>query len=377
MTIDSEICVVTHPLSAAGENATRTLLDILSAITAVSLVTADLPRDSTIRDNHDVVEITSKGANQSNIAVAAARFLRNQVRMCRAISKNDAEIVLFFGATSYLLPVAFCRILGKTVVIEPRGDIPLTLQMNWERKLPGPLAQVLAKSVWALERTCYHLADAIITYTPSMASELGLSDFEEKLYPNGARYIDVNKFDIRTPYEDRDRIVGFLGRLDQEKNVRMLAEAAVRLPEDVTFRFVGDGPLREELEVIAGNDPTIEFTGWVEHDEVPAELNQMRLLVLPSQPTEGLPTTILESLACGTPVLSTPVAGVPDVVREGKTGFYLRSEAPKQVTDIIKDVLDNGSLNEVSTAGRSLAEAEYNREAAIKRYRNALLTIRE
>ena len=51
------VCVVTHPLGAAGENATRTLLEILGAITAVSLVTANLPGNSTIRDRYEVVEL--------------------------------------------------------------------------------------------------------------------------------------------------------------------------------------------------------------------------------------------------------------------------------------------------------------------------------
>ena len=58
MTEDSPVagvCVVTHPLAAAGENATRSLLDVLSALTAVSLVTADLPTDSEIRGRHEVI----------------------------------------------------------------------------------------------------------------------------------------------------------------------------------------------------------------------------------------------------------------------------------------------------------------------------------
>ncbi|PSP85433.1 glycosyl transferase family 1, partial [Halobacteriales archaeon QS_1_68_17] len=56
-----DVCVVTHPLAPAGENATRSLLDILAAITGVVLVTADLPRDSAIRDRHELVELTRKG----------------------------------------------------------------------------------------------------------------------------------------------------------------------------------------------------------------------------------------------------------------------------------------------------------------------------
>ena len=372
MTNKSGVCVVTHPLSSAGENATRTLLDVLSAVTGVSLVTANLPEGSTIRDSYDVHEVTTKGASQSNVLVAALRFLRNQLRMCQVLADRDEDTVLFFGATSYLLPVLFCRILGKTVVLEPRGDVPLTLRLNWEQTLPIPVARTLAGTVWLLERTCYHFADAIITYTPAMAAELGVDDFESKLYPHGARYVDTETFSVLTPYAERDRVVGFVGRLDEEKNVRKLARAARDLPDDVIFRFVGDGPLREELATSTENDSRIEFAGWIDHDDVPAELNRMRLLVLPSHPTEGLPTTILESLACGTPVLSTPVSGVPDVVREGETGFLLSEESSDAVADAIKDALTRSDLGAVSAAGRRLIENEYSYTAAVARYRDIL-----
>jgi glycosyltransferase involved in cell wall biosynthesis len=370
MTEKFGVCVVTHPLSAAGENATRTLLDIISEITSVSLVTADLPEDSTIWDGYDVVEITNEGAGQSNVFTAALRFLRNQIRMCQAIASRDEDIVLFFGATSYFLPVLFCRLLGKIVVLEPRGDVPLTLRLNWEQTLPTPVARTLSGGVWALERTCYHLADAIITYTPAMAVELGVDDFQSKLFPHGARYVDTETFAVQEPYEDRDCVVGFVGRLDEEKNVRTLARAARYLPEDVSFRFVGDGPLREELEAATEDNSHIEFTGWVDHDDIPTELNRMRLLVLPSHPTEGLPTTILESLACGTPVLSTPVSGVPDVVRDGETGFHLDKETPDGVADDIRDALARTDLETVSVAGRRLVESEYSYAAAVERYRD-------
>lgn len=372
MTDKSGVCVVTHPLSSAGENATRTLLDVLSAVTGVSLVTANLPEDSTIRESYDVHEVTSKGASQSNVLVAALRFLHNQLRMCQVLSDRDEDTVLFFGATSYLFPVFFCRILGRTVVLEPRGDVPLTLRLNWEQTLPTPVARVLAGVVWILERACYYLANAIITYTPGMAAELNLNDFKSKLYPHGARYVDTETFSVLTPYSERKRVVGFVGRLDEEKNVRTLARAARDVPDDVIFRFVGDGPLRKELATSTEDNSHIEFAGWVDHDDVPAELNRMRLLVLPSHPTEGLPTTILESLACGTPVLSTPVSGVPDVVREGETGFLLREESPDAVADAIKNVLTRSELETVSAAGRHLIENEYSYTAAVERYRDIL-----
>jgi glycosyltransferase involved in cell wall biosynthesis len=368
------VCVVTHPLASASENVTRDLLTILSAITGVSLVTINLPDDSPIREEFEVSEVSGSDEGES-IPVAATRFVLNQLRMCRAIARRDEEVVLFFGATSYLLPIAFARALGRTVVLEPRGDVPLTLRLQWEQRVPAPLARLLAGGVWALERVGYRLSDAIVTYTPAMASELGLDAHEHKLHPNGARYVDTDRFRPHTPFKERERTVGYLGRLDEEKGIRALAEAASRLPADVTFRFIGDGDLRGWLERELREEiesGAVELAGWVDHDEVPAELDGLRLLVMPSQPTEGLPTTILESMACGTPAYATPVSGVPDVVRDGETGFLMRATDPERIAADVAAILERDDLERVSADARALIESEYDFDAAVGRYRTIL-----
>lgn len=376
MTDDSlpSVCVVTHPLAAAGENATRSLLDILSAVTSVALVTADLPADSEIRDRHELVELTQKGAGES-VVIAAFRFLLNQLRMCRVIADRDEDVVLFFGATSYLLPIVAARLLGKTVLIEPRGDVPLTLRLNWEQRLPDEIAAGLAGAVRALERAGFAAAHGVITYTPEMARQLDLHPESPTVYPTGARYVRTDEFRVQRPYADRDRVVGFLGRLDEEKSVRELAAVAAELPDDVAFRFIGDGDLREWLEAELAAEierGAVELTGWVDHDDVPDQLNDLALLVLPSQPTEGLPTTILEALACGTPVLASPVSGVPDVVREGETGFLLDSREPAALRETILGILERNDLDTISANGRDLIEHEYSFEAACGRYKSIL-----
>jgi len=372
-----DVCVVTHPLAGAGENATRSLLDILSAVTTVSLVTADLPADSEIRERHELVELTRKSAGDS-VPVAAARFLLNQLRMCLVIARRDEQVVLFYGATSYLLPVVAARLLGKTVLVEPRGDVPLTLRIQWDERMPTVLARSLAGLVRALERAGFAVAHGVVTYTPAMARQLDLDPDSQRVYPTGARYVRTDEFDVTTPFAERERRVGFLGRLDEEKNVRELAAVAKTLPEDVTFTFVGDGDLRDWLETeLADETETgrVEMRGWVDHDDVPVELNRLRLVVLPSEPTEGLPTAILEALACGTPVYATPVSGVPDVVREGETGFLMDSTDPGDIRAELLAVLDRDDLETISANGRELVETEYSFAAAQKRYRDILSAV--
>ena len=365
-----DICVVTQPVASASESHVEDMLDILGAITTVSLLTANLPEDSTLRGEYDVENVAAVGTGHS-VPVAAARFLRNQLRMARELWKREEGTVLFFGATSYLLPILAAKLSGKRVVLEPRGNVPLTLRLQWERRMPALLARSLAGAVWTLEAVGYRLADGIITYTPSMAEELGLDRYEGKLYPRGARYVDTDRFRPQIPYDERERTVGFLGRLDEEKGVRLLADVAKQLPETTTFVFGGDGDLREWLEnELDGEirDGNVEMVGWVDHEDVPAFLNRLNLLVLPSEPTEGLPTVILEAFACGTPVYATPVSGVPDVVVPGETGFELTADDPECLARVIEGALDS-DLERLHENCLGLVREEYSFEAAVSRYR--------
>jgi glycosyltransferase involved in cell wall biosynthesis len=147
----------------------------------------------------------------------------------------------------------------------------------------------------------------------------------------------------------------------------------------VSFKFIGDGPLGDELsETLSDeiNRGRVELTGWVDHDNVPAELNRLQLLVLPSE-SEGLPTIVLEALACGTPVYATPAAGVPDVIKESETGFLMKQIAVEVIAEDIERILQDEPLAMISENGRRLIEEEYSYEAAVERYRTILSDITE
>jgi glycosyltransferase involved in cell wall biosynthesis len=372
-----DLCVVSHPLGSASESHARTLLNVLSTITTVSLVAVSIDETSSLREEYETVSM-SDGTTTESIPLAAVGFLLNQLRMARVIRRRPEPTVLFFGVTSYLIPVVVAMVAGKKVILQPRGDVPLTLRLQWEQRLPTPVARLLAGSVGLLETVGYRLCDGIITYTPSMATELGLDRFERKLYAHGARYVTLDRFYPRRPFADRERVVGFLGRFDEEKGIETLAAVAQRLPSDVRFRFIGDGARREWLEDTMADEiaaGSVDVTGWVDHEEVPAELSELRLLVMPSAPTEGLPTTILEAMACGTPVYATPVSGVPSVVRDGETGFLMTDTDPDQIAADIESILDRDDLDALSDTVRQLIEDEYSFEAAVERYRSILTDI--
>lgn len=369
------VCIVTQPeRGQTGKEHSADLADIIAEITAVTVLTANLPSDARLRKDHDFVEFSTTGTGD-HVAVEAIRFALNQLRLSRELIKRDEEFVLFFGTTSYVLPLVVSELLGKRTVVLPRGDVPLSLRLRWEQRLPTALARGLAGLVSLLERVNYRLSDAVVTYTPAMARQLGLDRYRDKLFTSGARFVDTDQFDVRTPFEERERVIGFIGRLDVEKRVPELAEAAKRLSDDVRFVFVGDGDYRSMLERELADEidnGSVEVVGWVDREDVPDQLNRLRLLVVPSHPTEGLPTTILESMACGTPAYATPVSGVPDVVRDGETGFLLQTVDGSTIAREIESILAREDIKEISAGARALIEKEYSFEAAVARYKRIL-----
>jgi glycosyltransferase involved in cell wall biosynthesis len=120
--------------------------------------------------------------------------------------------------------------------------------------------------------------------------------------------VDVERFRVEpAPDADGPRFL-CLGSLTERKNVVRLARAFARLGEG-TLTFVGDGPLRGELEGLS----RVELTGAIPYDEVPARIAAARVVCQPSL-IEPFGQALLEAMACGRPVVATRIGGPPEFV---------------------------------------------------------------
>lgn len=121
-----------------------------------------------------------------------------------------------------------------------------------------------------------------------------------------------------------------VGRLCEQKGQLLLVEAAGLLAaEGLDFELVlaGDGEMRPDIEAAVrrlGLEAKVRITGWISSAQVRRELVAARAMVLPSF-AEGLPVVIMEALAVGRPVLSTYVAGIPELVRDGVEGWLFEA----------------------------------------------------
>jgi colanic acid/amylovoran biosynthesis glycosyltransferase len=158
------------------------------------------------------------------------------------------------------------------------------------------------------------------------------------------------------PVPDRPKLVN-VGRLSEQKGQLLLVQAAAMLQErgcDFELVMVGEGSMRAEIEKQIndrGLSGHVRITGLLSNHEVRRELESARGLVLPSF-AEGLPVVIMETLALGRPVISTYVAGIPELVLPGVNGWLVPAGAAEPLVDAMAELLSS-SAAELDQMGRS------------------------
>ena len=164
-----------------------------------------------------------------------------------------------------------------------------------------------------------------------------------------------------------------VGRLCEQKGQVMLLRAAqLLLKRGIHLELVlaGDGEMRGDIEALireCGLAESVRITGWISGDQVLRELQAARALVLPSF-AEGLPVVIMESMALGRPVISTFVAGIPELVRSGENGWLVPAGDVEALADAMQACLESSTerLDVMGQSGcqRVLQRHDVNVEAA-------------
>src|SRR5262249_19207401 len=149
--------------------------------------------------------------------------------------------------------------------------------------------------------------------------------------------IDVERFAPAERQTSPEPVVLFVGRLVAKKGceylIRAMAQVQVTRP-DAQLVIIGEGPLDAALKALAEQTTCkCVFLGAQSSDEVRSWFQRARLFCLPSVTadtgeTEGLPISILESLAMAVPVVSTQHAGIPEAIRDGETGLLAPERDP-------------------------------------------------
>ncbi len=205
----------------------------------------------------------------------------------------------------------------------------------------------------------YHLDYLRGTYGPAAARV-------QRIY-NG---LDLDEFSFQAPH-DRPPVIVAIGRLIEKKGFADLLDACALLAgrgRPFVCRIIGSGVLRADLRLQIdrlGLLARVQLVGPLPQGEVIKEMQNAAVLAAPcvigkDGDRDGLPNVIQEALALGTPVVTTDVTGIPEVVRDGETGLQVPQHDPPALAAALERLLADRDLRvRLATGGRRLIESEF------------------
>ena len=196
----------------------------------------------------------------------------------------------------------------------------------------------------------------------------------------------ISIFALPNPVSLPDRVPGrdfsgtlrliFLGRLGSHKGPDRVLKAVSTLPEAQRNRIevwlAGDGEVEQtrRLAQALGLEQQVQVSGWLDPSTRDQWLQMGHVMILPSR-MEGIPMAILEGMAWGLPVITTPVGGIPEVVADGQEGFLVPSDDVGAISQAIQRFLEDPTL--IQKMGHQARQRAEN--FSIERYRDKLKEI--
>jgi glycosyltransferase involved in cell wall biosynthesis len=371
------IALLSHPEGgASGTLPLSNLVDILTPLTEKLVVITGSETFET-DESRGVQIVTTGGLDGGNgpgtriVRYAALQF-RSALALVRHARKADIWI-FFINGQNQVIPMLIGRLLRRRVMLVMAGSTVLSLQAA-----DDPLASVMAV---ASRLTC-GMADRIVLYGRGLVEEYGLERWRDKIAIGPRHIVTIAPSPDAREVEEREPAIGFVGRFSEEKGVLNLVEAMPAVLERVPparLALIGDGPLRARIEeaiLRLGIEDRVTMYGWVPHQALSYMLETLRVIVIPSS-TEGLPNVMLESMACGAVVVSTPVGAIRDVIQDGDTGFLMESGDPDSIARTVIRALESPDAATITRKARAFVQKECTLPQRVAQYRRLLATMKK
>ncbi len=262
------------------------------------------------------------------LLAASVPALRRMVAGGAAFDAIDAHYLYPDGVAA----VRMGRTFHRPVVVTARGSDVTQLA---DHAIPRRLIR------WAVAR-----ADALIAVSAALAERLvalGAAPDRVTVLRNGVdieAFRPVDRKAARAALALDGPALLSVGHLIARKGHDRTIAALRGLP-DATLLIAGEGPLRGELEALAvrlGVAGRVRFLGTRPQAELPALYTAADALVLASS-REGWANVLLEAMACGTPVVASPIPGNPEVVRSREAGVIAPANTPEGIAEAVRDLL--------------------------------------
>ncbi len=207
--------------------------------------------------------------------------------------------------------------------------------------------------------------DLFIAPSKFVRQKLVEAGFSEDQIVHLPHFCDSSKY---IPSYESDNYLVFFGRLDHRKGLLTLIKAMRRLPTKLVI--VGDGPEKSNLEryIEAEDISNVFLVGYKSGEDLKSIIYRARFSILPSESNETFGHTVLESFACGKPVIASKIGALPELIREGENGHLFEPGNVGDLASKISDCIENpGKVKEMGKIARSIVERDYSPEEHYKK----------
>ena len=200
------------------------------------------------------------------------------------------------------------------------------------------IAQLYGKTTSSLskkyEKTALNLADAITVNSKEGYDYYTEMGFNVVQIPNA---IDLNIIPKKSPRQFENQMI-FAGRLSKEKGIEILLETVTHLPDNYHLLIAGSGPLEEKVRNMANKKANVHYLGYQSKQNVLSLIQGSDLLIQPSL-EEGMSSTLLEAMACGTCILASNIEGISEIIENNKNGVLVEPNNSDELSNKILDLL--------------------------------------
>ncbi len=314
-----------------------------------------------------IVNRHSNGQMPNRLVQYVLSQFRNAKVMLSVADRTD-EWFFFVGGDTQFIPALLAKLSGK-----PTHQM-FGAASKETMKTYGRGSGILVPLLSFASNINSALATQLIVYSEHNLREYGLEPFRDKTVVNHRHVIDFQRFRPFVKLDEKEEVVAFMARLAHEKGILEFLDAlpeVLKSNDNCKVKIYGTGSLEQEVSKRVKEldaDERVEFVGWVHHKDMPDHLNGIKLLVMPSY-AEGLPNVMLEAMACGVAVLMNPVGGIPDVIKDGDTGFLMDGNSPGTISKRILEVLEDPALESVSLRGKTFVEKEFTFQRQVEKWR--------
>ena len=181
------------------------------------------------------------------------------------------------------------------------------------------------------EKMALNLVDAITVNSKEGYDYYTKMGFNVVQIPNA---IDLNLIPKKSTKQFKNQLI-FAGRLSKEKGIEILLESASQLPNNYHLLIAGSGPLEEKVRKLSDEKTNLHYLGYQSKQNMLSLIRGSDLLIQPSL-EEGISSTLLEAMACGTCVLGSDIEGISEVIENNKTGLLVE---PNNSDELLNKIL--------------------------------------